>query len=168
MRCGGRPFYGDTAASAPHLDADRARDGVGGQRQWHKGFSAFDGHARPCGPYRYRLAATLSFLDPPVQHGRVESARQGHGRNGDARLLARADRFLFKMHAINSTTATTGLDRLFYSIHVNAYLLRLSEAFHLLTRLNRCLHQPLTIDRLDDEIAVPEYERQAFRPAARN
>jgi hypothetical protein len=52
------------------------------------------------------------------------------------------------MHAINSTTATTGLDRLFYSIHVNAYLLRLSEAFHLLTRLNRCLHQPLTPMRI--------------------
>jgi hypothetical protein len=48
------------------------------------------------------------------------------------------------MRAINSTTTTTGFDHLFYSIHVNAYLLRLSESFHLLRRTNRCLRQPLT------------------------
>ena len=144
MGSGGRPFYGDTPTSAPHFDTDRARHGIGGQRQWHKAFSAFDGHARPCGPYRYGLAAALSFLDPPVQHGRVEPARQGQGRNRDARLLARSYGFIFEMRAINSTAAATGLDHLFYSIHVNAYLLRLSVSLHLLGWLNRCLRQPLT------------------------
>ena len=82
-----------------------------------------------------------------MQHGRVEPTRQSYRRNGDARLLARADRFLFKMRGINSSTTTTGLDHLFYSIHVNAYLLGLSVSFHLLRQLNRCIRQPLTIDQ---------------------
>ena len=42
-----------------------------------------------------------------MQHGRVEPTRQSYRRNGDARLLARADRFLFKMRGINSSTTTT-------------------------------------------------------------
>ena len=58
-----------------------------------------------------------------MQHGRVEPTRQGYRCNGNARLLARAYRFGFEMCAVDSSSSTTGLDHLFYSIHVNAYFL---------------------------------------------
>jgi hypothetical protein len=58
-----------------------------------------------------------------VQHGRVESTRQGHCCNGNPRLLARAYRFGFKMRAMDSSSPTAGLDQLSGSIHVNACLL---------------------------------------------
>ena len=58
-----------------------------------------------------------------MQHGRVEPTRQGHRRDGDARLLARTYRLGFEMCAMGSSTATAGLDQLSSSIHVNAYLL---------------------------------------------
>ena len=58
-----------------------------------------------------------------MQHGRVEPTRQGYRRDGHARLLARTYRFGFDMRAMNSSSATTGLDQLSGSIHVNAYLL---------------------------------------------
>ena len=147
MRRRRRPFYGYTATSAPHFDTDRPRDGIAGQRHRYKAFFVLDGHARRRGSYGNWPSAALGLLDPPVQHGRVEPTRQCHRRNGYPRLLARADRFSFKMCAMDSSTTTTGLDHLFYSIHVNAYLLRLSVSFHLLRRLNRCLPRPLTNKR---------------------
>jgi putative toxin-antitoxin system antitoxin component (TIGR02293 family) len=83
-----------------------------------------------------------------MQHGRIEPPRQGYRRNGDTRLLARTDRFGFKIRAMGSSPATTGLDHLSRSIHVNAYLLRLSVSFHLPSPAERCLRQPLTVHSL--------------------
>jgi hypothetical protein len=58
-----------------------------------------------------------------MQHGRVEPTRQSHCGDRHAGLLARTYRFGFDMRAMNSSSATTGLDQLSGSIHVNAYLL---------------------------------------------
>jgi hypothetical protein len=58
-----------------------------------------------------------------MQHGRVEPTGQGHCRDRHAGLLACSDRFGLRMRAMDSSTTTAGLDHLFRSIHVNAYLL---------------------------------------------
>jgi hypothetical protein len=58
-----------------------------------------------------------------MQHGRVETPRQGHRRDRYARLLARTYRLGFEMCTMGSSTSTSGIDQLIGSIHVNAYLL---------------------------------------------
>jgi hypothetical protein len=58
-----------------------------------------------------------------MQHGRVETSRQGHRRDRYARLLARTYCFGFEMRTMGSSTSTAGIDQLIRSIHVNAYLL---------------------------------------------
>jgi hypothetical protein len=58
-----------------------------------------------------------------MQQSRVESTRQGHRRDRDARLLAGTHRFGLEIRAVASTTTTVDLDQLSSSIHVNAYLL---------------------------------------------
>jgi len=58
-----------------------------------------------------------------MQHGRVETPCQGHRRDRYARLLARTHCFGFEMGTMRPSTSTAGIDQLFRSIHVNAYLL---------------------------------------------
>jgi hypothetical protein len=58
-----------------------------------------------------------------MQHGRVETSCQSHRRDRHAGLLARTHRFSFEMCTMGSSSSTAGIDQLFRSIHVNAYLL---------------------------------------------
>jgi hypothetical protein len=120
-RC--RPLYAHRAASAPHFNADRTLGGIRWKRHRYKTLATLDCYARRRSPYGNWPPAPLGLLNPPMQHGRIESTCQSHRRDRHAGLQARAYRFGLKMCAVGSSAATTSLDYLSRSIHVYAYLL---------------------------------------------
>jgi hypothetical protein len=123
MPCRCRPLHAHRATSAPYFDSDYSLGGVRWQRYRDKALATLDSRARHRGPYCNRVPTAFGRLDPTMQHGRVETSSQSHGRNRYAGLLARTHRFGFEMCTMSSSTATAGVDQLIHSIHVNAYLL---------------------------------------------
>jgi hypothetical protein len=118
-----RPLYAHSAASAAYFNADRTFGGIQRQRHRRKALATLECPARRRSPYCNRPSATLGLINPTMQHGRVEPPCQAYRCDRHAGLLARAYRFGLEMCAMGSTTPVTGLDHLFRSIHVHAYLL---------------------------------------------